>query len=145
MDTLFDIHSFMRWVVVLAAAVVVLRLALGVLRREKHYSRESQTLLTMFTTVVDIQFTLGLIYLVWSGLDHDFWPRYRFEHAITIFIASLVLHSAMRWRKAPAQTRYRSELITVLVAVLLIIVAVARLPQIDDTNRWFYAFLRMLP
>ena len=138
MHTLFQIHSDLRWIIVILAAAVIARLALGLIRHTPTYDRLSRGLVAAFSGVIDLQVTLGIIYMIWDGAKYDFWPRYRFEHAVTMLIAAGVAHLTMRWRSSPAPVRYRNELIIVILTLVIIIVGVARLPEIGGTNRWLH-------
>ena len=132
MGTLLKIHGDVRWVIVLVALIAVIRLVWGLLR-EKSYDRLTQMSMMAFSTVIDIQVLLGLIYFIWNGAKDGYWPTYRFEHAITMAIAVMIAHLPMRWRTAAAPIRFRNDLAAVLVTMLVIVIGVARLPGSD---RW---------
>lgn len=132
MDTLLKIHGDVRWIIVIVAVIAVVRLVLGLIR-ENSYDRLTQISMMAFSTVIDIQVLLGLIYFIWNGVKDDYWPTYRFEHAITMLIALVIAHLPMRWRTAAASIRFRNDLAAVLVTMLVIVIGVARLPGPD---RW---------
>ncbi len=127
METLLDIHSGVRWLIVIIAVVAAVRLAIGYFGRQP-YDRSARSLMMLFTTSIDIQVLLGLIYLVWSGIDDDYWPRARFEHMVIMLVAAFVAHMSMRWRNAPAALRYRNEMLVVLATLAIIFAGVSALP-----------------
>lgn len=133
MSTLFDMHSGFRWVVVVIAALTVIRLVIGLLGRQS-YDRSSSLLMTLFNTSLDIQGLLGLIYLIWNGIDAGYWPRERFEHLAVTFFAIFIAHLSKRWANAPDAKRYRNDLVVVLVAMALIVIGVLLLP--GGSARW---------
>lgn len=133
MDTLLDIHSGVRWLIVLIAVVTFARLAIGYFGRQP-YDRSARGLMMLFSTSIDIQVLLGLIYLLWSGIDNDYWPRDRFEHMAVMLVALVIAHLPMRWRKTPDPLRYRNEMMVVLVVLAVIFVGVVTLP--GGTARW---------
>ena len=133
MSTLFRIHSDLRWLLVMVAILTLARLALG-LFGQRPYDKSSRILMLVFGILVDVQVVVGLIYFVWNGARHDFWPRYRFEHMAVMLIALFVAHLPVRWRKAPGAIRTRNELLTVIVVLALIFVGV--LVLVGGMNRW---------
>jgi hypothetical protein len=131
-DTLLKIHGDVRWVIVVVAVLALIRLVWGLIR-EKPYDRMTQRSVMAFSTVLDIEVLLGIVYFTWDGAKYGNWPQYRIEHGITMLIALMIAHLSMRWRRTPAPIRYRNDLATVSVAMLVIIIGVARLPGLD---RW---------
>ncbi|NLF74815.1 MAG: hypothetical protein GX573_03895 [Chloroflexi bacterium] len=134
MDTLFRIHSDLRWLLVAVAVLAVIRLVIGWLRRESPYDPISRSLMLLFSIGLDIQVLVGLIYFIWNGIDADYWPRQRFEHLVVMLIAAGVAHLPRRWRSAPAPVRYRNDALTVLAVLVIVFVGVILLP--GGTNRW---------
>jgi hypothetical protein len=133
-DTLFRIHSDLRWLLVAVAVLAVIRLVVGWLRRESPYDRASRSLMLLFTIGVDVQVLVGLIYFVWHGIDADYWPRQRFEHLVVMLIAAGVAHLPRRWRSAPAPIRYRNDVLAVIAVLVIVFVGVVLLP--GGMNRW---------
>ena len=136
MDTLFRIHSDLRWLIVAVAVLAAIRLAVGWLRRESIYDRASSMLMQLFAIGVDVQVLVGLVYFIWSGLDVEggYWPRERFEHLVVMLIAAGVAHLPRRWRSAPAPLRYRNDALAVIAVLVIVFVGVVLLP--GGTNRW---------
>jgi hypothetical protein len=129
-STLLKIHGDVRWIIVLVAVVAVVRLVYGLIR-EKPYDRVTRTAVMAFSTAIDIQVLLGIIYFIRNGAKDSRWPTHRFEHALTMLSALMIAHFPMRWRKASAPIRFRNDLAVVLVTMLVVIIGVARLPGPD--------------
>lgn len=133
MSTLFNIHSDWRWLIVLLGVAAVIRLAIGLFGRQE-YDRSARILTTLFAISIDIQVLIGLVYMIWQGIENDAWPRERFEHAAVMIVAAIVAHLPARWRDAPELTRYRNDLLAVLAAVVIIFVGVILLA--GGVDRW---------
>ena len=115
MTLLLTIHSFMRWLILVVALVAIIKFALGWWRGEKFKS-------------MDLQATIGLVFLVWSGLAGAGFPMYRIEHAVTMAIAAAVGHLSARWKNAEDKIRFRNSLFIVLDVLILVFIGVMRLP-----------------
>jgi hypothetical protein len=124
MDFLLTLHGEIRWILALIAAVAIVRFAMGWLRGVE-YQKMDRGLLAAYTGFLDLNFLLGLILLF--GLGGGF-PAQRIEHAVTMFIAVGVAHSAAAWRKSDdAPLKFRNNLIVVVVSLLVVILGVIRL------------------
>jgi cytochrome c oxidase subunit IV len=131
--TLFDLHSYLRWLVVLIAVAAIVRLALG-LFREDAYDRASRALTLLFSIAIDVQVLVGIVYLIWNGSKYDYWPRERFEHMAVMLGALGLAHLPSRWKNSPSSLRYRNDLLVVVVVLALIFVGVVLLP--GGMDRW---------
>ena len=127
MTLLLTIHSFMRWLILVVALVAIIKFALGWWRGEKFKSMD-RGLASGFSGLMDLQATLGLVFLVWSGLAGAGFPMYRIEHAVTMAIAAAVGHLSARWKNAEDKIRFRNSLFIVLDVLILVFIGVMRLP-----------------
>lgn len=127
MDILLIAHSHLRWLVVIVAAIAILKFALGWLRGGA-FKGMDRGLSAAFSGIVDLQAALGLIYLIWDGVAKTGFPMFRIEHAVTMTIAAFVGHLSARWKNADDKTRFRNSLIIVADVLIIIFVGVARLP-----------------
>ncbi len=125
---LLNIHSWVRWIVVLVALVAVVKFAMGWVR-QANAAKADRTLMSVFSGLVDLQVALGIILLLISGN----FALAQIEHAITMIVAAVVAHVPMRWRNRTDTQVLRNNLIVVVVVGLLIVAGVASLPG----NRWF--------
>ena len=128
MSVLLTIHSYVRWLIVIVAVVAAVKFAIGWLRGGAFKSMD-RGLASGFSGLIDLQVTLGIILLVWSGLAGVGFPMYRIEHAVTMIIAAGVAHLPVRWKNADDKTRFRNSLFIVLDVLIIIFIGVMRLPQ----------------
>jgi hypothetical protein len=121
------IHSIVRWLIVIVALVAVVKFAIGWLRGGA-FKGMDRGLASGFSGLMDLQVTLGIILLVWSGLAGAGFPMFRIEHATTMIIAAVLGHLPARWKTAADSVRFRNTLFCILGALLLVYVGVMRLP-----------------
>jgi hypothetical protein len=123
MGTLITIHGELRWLVVLAAVIVIIKFLIGWLGK-RNYAPIDRTLLTVLTILLDINVLLGLVILLFGGG----FTGPRLEHATTMILAAIAAHMTAIWRKSSdSSLKYRNQLFMVLLAVVLVIFGVIRL------------------
>ena len=123
MGTLITIHGELRWLVVLAAVIVIIKFLIGWLGK-RNYASVDRTLLTVLTILLDINVLLGLVILLFGGG----FTGPRLEHATTMTLAAIAAHMTAIWRKSSdSSLKYRNQLFMVLLAVVLVIFGVIRL------------------
>lgn len=123
MALLMTIHGELRWLVALVALVVVVKFLFGWLGK-REYTSLDRTLLTVLTIVLDINVLLGLILLLFGGG----FSGPRLEHATTMLLAAVAAHMTAIWRRSTdSPTKYRNQLLLVLLALALVFLGVWRL------------------
>ena len=123
MSLLTTIHGELRWLVALAALVVVVKFLIGWLGK-RDYTALDRTLLTVLTIALDINVLLGLILLFFFGG----FSGARLEHATTMLLAAVAAHMTAIWRRSTdSSTKYRNQLLLVLLALALVFMGVIRL------------------
>ena len=127
MNILLVLHSYLRWLIVLVAVVAIVKFTFGWLRGGA-FKGMDRGLSSGFSGLLDLQATLGLILMIWTGLAGVGFPMFRIEHATTMIIAAVVAHLPARWKNATDSIRFRNTLFCILGALLLIYVGVMRLP-----------------
>jgi hypothetical protein len=135
MAILYSVHSYFRWVVVLVGLVMIVKYAIGWLQQGKFSSLDDQ-LSKIFPILMDIQVTIGVILLVWTGSAGAGFPRQRLEHAFTLILAAVVAHMLKRWESSPAPNRFRNRLLVVLATFVLVFLGVFVLP--GGLGRWTF-------
>jgi hypothetical protein len=124
MDFLLKLHGEMRWLVALAAAVVLIRSLAGWLRGTP-FGGLDRGLMTVLTILLDLNLVLGLVLLV--GLPGGLLPN-RLEHALTMVLAITAAHSWALWRNSPdSRLKFRNNLFAVLAVLVLVVAGVVRL------------------
>lgn len=125
-------HSYLRWVVLALALIVLVRSFAGFLQG-REWTKPDERLHGAFVGVVDLQFTLGLwLYLVSSPLSHAFFADvgggmkqtllrfFGLEHPVGMLLAVALVHVG-RTRSKRAKTarlRHRTVWAFTLAAVL---------------------------
>jgi len=128
MNILLSIHSILRWLIVVVAAIAVIKLALGWLRGSA-FSGMDRGLASGFSGLIDLQVLLGFIFFFWNGLATGIgFPLYRIEHMAAMLLAAVVAHLPARWKNADNKLRFRNTLFVVLDVLILIFIGVAFLP-----------------
>lgn len=123
-----DIHSVVRWLVVVVSLISLVWFALVWLRGTRN-EKADRGLMAIFSGLIDLQVTVGLILILWSGFAGVGFPRYRIEHAFIMVIAAVVAHLSMRWRNAELQTRARNNVMLIMGVLVIVFIGVSLLPQ----------------
>jgi hypothetical protein len=117
---LLVVHSYLRWLVLLAGLMTVVQMANGYARRAV-YSQTDGLTSRIFVGLFDLQFLLGLILFGISpkirDAMHDMatsmtYPHTRFivaEHPLLMFIALCVAHGASIWAKRAPSDRVKFQ------------------------------------
>ena len=127
MNILLMAHSGLRWLVLLVAAIALGKYLIGWLGNSQFKSMD-RGLMAGFSGLMDLQVTLGLIFLLWNGFSGTGFPMFRIEHAIIMIVAAVVAHLSVRWKTADDRTRFRNYFFIILAALVLVVVGIARLP-----------------
>jgi len=124
MDFILTIHGLMRWLVAIAGLIAIIKFAYGWLSRAE-YTPLDKRIMSIFTILLDINVLLGLILLF--GLPGGLTPD-RLEHTTTMILAAVTAHLSAFWRKSPnSSTKFRNNLIVVVVAMIFVLMGVTRL------------------
>jgi hypothetical protein len=125
---LLMIHSIVRWLIVLIGLIALVKFAIGWVRSGV-FKDMDRGLASGFSGLIDLQATLGLIFLLWNGLATDVgFPRYRLIHTGVMILAVLVGHLHSRWKNADDKTRFRNTFFVILGVLVLVYLGVAGLP-----------------
>jgi hypothetical protein len=127
MNMLLTIHSYLRWLILIVALIAVIKFTLG-WRRGGAFQGMDRGIASGFSGLMDLQATLGIVYMVWNGLAVTGFPSYRIQHAIIMIFAALVAHLPVRWKEADDKTRFRNSLFVILDVLIIVFIGIARLP-----------------
>lgn len=128
MTFLFMAHSGLRWLILLVAVVAILKFAVG-WARGGQFKGMDRGLTAAFSGLMDLQATLGIIFLLWNGLATEIgFPRHRIEHGVIMIVAAGVAHLSARWKSADDRTRFRNNLFVIIASLILVLVGIALLP-----------------
>ncbi len=128
------IHGHNRWLVVMVVVIAALFMLVGALTK-RSYGKTAYRVMIAFSSIVGIQWVLGLILFVQLGLQ----VGYRWEHAVTNTLALAVAHLHIPMRKrlmrqaadpeGPLDNRlYWIGLLVIGLTMLFVYVGVDRLP-----------------
>ena len=131
--TFVNLHSFWRWIVLLAVTVALVRGIIGWLRGGS-WTKNDRILMLVAITTLDIQLLLGLA--VYGGGNH--WNSSSFvaySHPLVMITASVAAHatSIMIRRTEPANNKFRTLAIGLFVALFLLTAAI---PSASWSRAW---------
>ena len=127
MNILLMLHSILRWILLLVAIIAMIKFALG-WSQGSAFKGMDRGLMSGFNGLMDLQATLGIIFLLWSGFAGAGFPTYRIEHGVTMIIAAAVAHLSARWKNADDKTRFRSNLFIIIGSLVLVLIGISVLP-----------------
>ena len=127
MDLLFMGHSGLRWLVLLMAVIAIVKFLVGWMRRSP-FTGLDRGLMTGISGLMDLQVTLGLLLMLWSGFAGAGFPLYRLGHGLIMILAAIVAHLSVRWRNEEAPLRFRSSLFLIASSLILVLLGIAVLP-----------------
>lgn len=125
MAFLLEIHSFLRWIIVIVGFVAIVKFLIG-WARKSGFDRMDRGLSAGFSGLIDLQVTIGLLYFLITGFGGMGFPLYRIEHAVTMLVAAGVAHSPAMFKKAT--NKYAVAFSALVVTMILIGIGVALLP-----------------
>jgi len=127
MDILLMLHAIVRWIILLVAVVAIIKFALGWLQGGE-FTGMDRGLTSGYSGLMDLQVTLGIIYLIWNGIVSEGFPAFRIAHGVTMIIAASVAHLSVRWKNADDKTRFRNNLFIILGSLILVVIGLSFLP-----------------
>lgn len=125
MAFVLELHSILRWGIVIVGAVALVKFAAGWFRKSD-FTKMDRGLSAGFSGLMDLQVTLGLILFFWSGLTGGGFPMFRIEHLTVMLVAAILGHLPTFMKKS--QNKFAVALTAVVGALFLVYVGVARLP-----------------
>lgn len=126
MEILRIIHSHTRWLILIVALVAIVKFAIGWLRGGS-FKGMDRGLTAAFSGLIDLQATVGLIFLIWTSIVGVPFTPNRIEHLTTMVIAAVLAHLPARWKNASDSIRFRNTLFCILASLTLVFVGVVRL------------------
>lgn len=126
MEILLVIHSHTRWLILLVALVAIVKFTIGWLRGGA-FKGMDRGLAAGFSGLMDLQATVGLIFLIWTTVVGVPFTPNRIEHLTTMIIAAALAHLPARWKTAPDTIRFRNTLFCIVGALALVFLGVVRL------------------
>ena len=125
MATLLEIHSIVRWLIVIVGFIAIIKFLIGMARKSA-WGKMDRGLSSSFSGLIDLQVTLGLLYFLITGFGGVGFPPFRIEHMVTMMIAAVVGHAPAMFKKAA--NKHAVAFYAVIGALILIVIGVYRLP-----------------
>jgi hypothetical protein len=125
MAILLEIHSILRWLIVIVGLVAIVKFLVGWARKSA-FGKMDRGLSSGFSGLMDLQVTLGLLYFLITGFGGVGFPIFRIEHLVTMLIAAAVAHAPSMFKKAA--NKHAVAFYAILGALILIVIGVYRLP-----------------
>jgi hypothetical protein len=128
MDFIVGLHSLLRWLVVVAAAIAVIRYVIDLVGKSPDVEL-GRKLMMAYTILLDVNVLLGLILIVGRAIGVGQILPVWIEHAVTNLVAVIIAHIfAARSKKMAEPKRAAAwRLAGVLVSIVLIVMGVARI------------------
>lgn len=120
-------HWLVPWFILLVGLYSIIRFARGYLN-EATFTATDRRLMSVFVGLLDLQATTGLIYFLWRGSDGMHYSTTVSVHAIIMFIAAVIPHSACRLKAVDNPTRYLNNFYIMLASLLLMLVGLSFIP-----------------
>ena len=119
MDFMIELHSGIRWLIVLNFVIIIVKFAMGMMQNGT-FGNSDTMLLRVLNGLVSLQFLLGL------GLVFPSKNPKRWEHMVTMVIAiAVVAMTTGRTRRAVGDAnKFRTGLIGTVIATILIVLGV---------------------
>ena len=127
MNILLMAHSGIRWLILLVAAVAIVKFALGWWKGGE-FKGMDRGLASAFSGLMDLQALLGVVFMLWDGFSGSGFPLFRIEHAVAMILAAVAGHLPARWKNSDSKTRFRNSLFAIVGSILLVIVGISLLP-----------------
>ena len=127
MNILLMAHSGIRWLVLLFAVIAIVKFLIGWLRGSP-FKGMDRGLMAGFNGLMDLQMTLGIVLLLWSGFSGVGFPFFRILHALIMIAAATVAHMSARWKNADDMTRFRNNLFLIVGSLILVLIGISVLP-----------------
>ena len=123
---LLEIHSIVRWLIVIVGVIAVLKFIIGFARKSV-FDKMDRGLSSGFSGLMDLQVTLGFLYFFITGFGGVGFPLFRIEHMVMMLLAAVAGHAPAMFKKK-AWNKHTLALGAVIVSLLMVYVGVMRLP-----------------
>jgi len=130
-NILFFAHSGIRWLVVLATAVMLIYALIGFLT-SRPYDRTAGIVVTIFTRLIEVQWLLGIIVLIAYLLTFGSIGGPQILHFVIMTIAVVAAHAYMGFRRRDDRMKYAGALLAGILTLVIVVIGVSVL----GGNRW---------
>jgi hypothetical protein len=127
MDILLTVHSIIRWIIIVVAALAIIKFTIG-WAGNGVFQGMDRGLAAGFSGLMDLQVLLGLIYFIWNGIEATGFPLYRILHMIVMILAAALAHLPARFKTLADKLRFQYSVFAIIGSLLLIVVGISLLP-----------------
>lgn len=127
MDILLALHSIVRWIIIVVAALAIVKFTIGWAGNQS-FKGMDRGLASGFSGLMDLQVLLGLTYFIWNGAAGAGFPSYRILHAIIMIVAAVTAHIPARFKNLNDKLRFLYSMLVILGALALVFVGISVLP-----------------
>jgi uncharacterized membrane protein YfhO len=127
MSVIFTLHSILRWIIIVVAALTVFKFAISWAGNQS-FKGMDRGLAAGFSGLLDAQVLLGIVYFIWSGFGGAGFPAYRWEHMVIMIAAAALGHVPSRLKALGDKQRFFYSVVAILGALVLVYVGVMLLP-----------------
>lgn len=127
MEILLALHSIVRWIIIVVAALAIVKFAIG-WAGDQFFKSVDRALTSAFSGLMDLQVLLGLIYFIWNGTAETGFLLYRILHLIIMVIAAVAAHIPARFKNLDDKLRFLYSMLVILGALALIFIGISVLP-----------------
>ena len=125
-DFIFNAHSGVRWLVVLATIVAFIWLIRGIMQAQP-YDKLTHRIVASWSGLIGLQWILGIILFILMG---NFDVEHRWLHAFLMTVALVAAHAYVPLKRVPNDTkRMQAVLASVIGVAILVFAGVMVLPQ----------------
>jgi hypothetical protein len=124
MDILLTIHSILRWVIVIVAALAIFKFSVGWAGNSSFKSMD-RGLASGLSGLLDLQVLLGLIYFFVTGFGGAGFPAFRIFHMVIMLVAAALMHVPARLKSLSDKLRFQYSLFAILGALVLVFVGIS--------------------
>lgn len=121
---LVQIHSILRWIIVIVGLVAIIKFLVGWLRKSA-FSQLDRRLSAGFSGLMDLQAGLGIVIFLIINFSGMGFSVVRMAHVVTMLLAVVAGHAPSMFKKAG--NKFAVALGAVVVAMLLVYFGVLRL------------------
>jgi hypothetical protein len=128
MDFIVGLHSLVRWLVVVAAVVAVIRYVIDLVGKSPD-AEMGRKLMMAYTILLDVNVLLGIILIIGRAIGVGQILPVWIEHAATNFVAVIIAHifAARSKKQSDAKRAATWRLAGVVISMSLIVMGVARI------------------
>jgi len=123
-----SIHWLLPWLILLVGMYSIIRFVRGYINEHTFTDTDSR-LMAVFTGLLDLQATAGLVYFLLSRFNGIRYPHSVSLHAFVMFVAAVIPHFARVWKNADSPTRYLNNFYLLLASFLLMLVGLSLVPM----------------